>query len=273
MSDKHCPNESELVSFVDADLSPERLARVEQHLEVCSACAKQVVALNELVADVAAELPQPAWDVGAHVDDVMKRLDAPAKSAAGSQRAWWGGALAVAAAAALFVTTRQPGSDAAPAELVARGAHAASSLSRDVGVQIYAQDGALRPLGAASVIGPRTALTAGLRNLGDQPAHVLLFAVDAKNDVHWLAPEFTVPGSDPQAVTVAAATAEQLLPSSVVFDDLAPGSLRVVAVITAQPTRVSQVESLGPQQLSDSGLMARFPRAEVRQILLQVKPE
>jgi hypothetical protein len=273
VSDKNCPSESELVRFVDADLSPERLARVEQHLELCGACAKQVTGLSELVSDVVAEVPQPGWDVGEHVDAVMKRLDAPALRSTNGQLAWWGGALAVAAAAALFVTTGGPDVDAPQGELVARGAAAASSLSRDVGVQVYARDAALRPLGSASVIGQRTALTAGLRNLGNQPAYLLLFAVDANHDVHWLAPEFTVASSDPAAVTIAPATAEQLLPSSVVFDDLAAGSLRVVAVITAEPTRVSEVESLGPEQLSDAGLMARFPQAEVRQILLQVKPE
>jgi hypothetical protein len=57
-----------------------------------------------------------------------------------------------------------------------------------------------------------------------------------------------------------------------VFDDLAPGPLRVVAVITAMPTHVSEVEKLSASQLSDSGLLVRFPRAEIRQIPLQVTP-
>jgi hypothetical protein len=146
----------------------------------------------------------------------------------------------------------------------------APSLSRDVGVQLYAQESALRPLSSGSSIGTTTALTAGLRNLGPQRAHLLLFAIDSRQVVHWIAPEFTAPGSDPEATSIAAATGERLLPTSAVFDDLAPGPLRVVAVITATPTRVSEVETLSAEKLSDSALLARFPRAEIRQILLQV---
>ena len=265
MSDKHCPSEGELVSFVDADLSPEQLRRVEKHLETCGVCGARVMALSELASDVSAEVPQPDWDVAEHVASVMGRLDEPLQ--APRQLRWmaWGGVLLAAAAAVLLFNARS-----APPELAARGASFAASLSRDVGVQLYAQESALRPLGSGSSIGTTTALTAGLRNLGAQRAHLLLFAIDSRQVVHWIAPEFTAPGSDPEATSVAAATGERLLPTSAVFDDLAPGPLRVVAVITATPTRVSEVETLSAEQLSDSGLSLRFPRAEIRQISLQV---
>jgi hypothetical protein len=45
-----------------------------------------------------------------------------------------------------------------------------------------------------------------------------------------------------------------------------------VAVITATPSHVSEVEKLSASQLSDSGLLERFPRAEIRQISLHVTP-
>lgn len=267
MSDKHCPSEGELVSFADADLSPEQLRRVEKHLEICGVCGARVLSLSELQADVAAELPGPDWDVAEHVASVMGRLDQPLAAPSRSRwLPWGGGLLAAAAAVALFQA------QSAPPELAARGAAVAPSLSRDVGVQLYAQESALRPLGSGSSIGTATALTAGLRNLGSQRAHLLLFAIDSRHTVHWIAPEFTAPGSDPEATTLAAATGERLLPTSAVFDDLAPGPLRVVAVITATPTRVSEVETLSAAQLSDSGLLERFPRAEIRQIPLQVTP-
>ena len=38
MSDKPCPSEAELLAFADADLTPERWARVKMHLERCGAC-------------------------------------------------------------------------------------------------------------------------------------------------------------------------------------------------------------------------------------------
>ncbi len=269
MSDKHCPSEGELVSFADADLSPEQLRRVEKHLDACGICGARVVALSELQADVAAEVLGPDWDVAEHVASVMGRLDEPLAAPQLHRPLWlaWGGALLAAAAAVALFRAHD-----APPELAARGAAVAPSLSRDVGVQLYAQESALRPLGSGSSIGPTTALTAGLRNLGSQRAHLLLFAIDSRHAVHWIAPEFTAPGSDPEATTIASATGERLLPTSAVFDDLAPGPLRVVAVITATPTRVSEVDTLSAEQLSDSALLERFPRAEIRQIPLQVTP-
>ena len=267
MSDKHCPPEAELVSFADVDLSPEQLRRVEKHLEGCGICAARVVALSELHSDIAAEVPQPDWDVAEHVASVMGRLDQPVEAPRRPRWLAWGGALLAAAAAVLVFNARS-----APPELAARGAAVASSLSRDVGVQLYAQDTELRALGSGSTIGTKSALTAGLRNLGNQRAYLLLFAIDARQTVHWIAPEFTAPDSDPEATSIAATTGERLLPTAAVFDDLAPGPLRVVAVLTATPTHVSEVEKLSASQLSDSGLLARFPRAEIRQIPLQVTP-
>lgn len=268
MSDKQCPSEAELVSFADAALAPEQLRRIEQHLEICSGCAKQALALSELTGDVAAEVPQPGFDVAEHVAGVMSRLDEPLAHPLRSRWVGWTGALAAAAALVLVVATR--GQTPEAPQLVARGASATATLSRDVGLQLYAQETALRPLGSGSPIRPDTALTAGLRNLGSQRAHLLLFAVDARKSVHWIAPEFTAPGSNPEAATIAASRGERLLPSAAAFDDLAPGPLRVVAVITAEPTHVSDVEALSASQLDDAGLLARFPQAEIRQILLQV---
>jgi hypothetical protein len=266
VSDNH-PSEAELVSFADNDLSPEQLRRIEKHLEVCGACAARVLTLGELCSDIAAEVPQREWDVAEHVAGVMGRLDRPIEAPRRPRLLAVSGAV-LAAAAAVVIFSARP----APHEFSARGAAVASSLSRDVGVQLYAQEAELRPLGSGSSIGTKTALTAGLRNLGNQRAHLLLFAIDARQTVHWIAPEFTAPGSDPEATSIAAATGERLLPTSAVFDDLAPGPLRVVAVITATPTHVSEVEQLSESQLSDRGLLERFPRAEVRQIPLQVSP-
>ncbi|HEY3494939.1 MAG TPA: hypothetical protein VGK73_09645, partial [Polyangiaceae bacterium] len=180
--------------------------------------------------------------------------------------------LALAAAVAVLVGVRGGSSDAPAGEFAARGGPAASSLSRDVGVQLYAQEPALRALGSGSRVGSGTALTAGLRNLGSERAFLLLFAVDAKNAVHWIAPAFTEVGSDPQSESIPRAANERLLASAVVFDDLAGGPLRVVAVITREPRRVSTVESLPPGELAAEALLKRFPNAEVRQFLLEVTP-
>jgi hypothetical protein len=272
MSDKRCPSEAELLSFVDADLPPEQLARIEKHLELCSACAQQTMALSTLVADIAAPLSFGApLDVASHVAGVMQRLDTPPAVPRAPRLLAWCGALA-AAAAALLLLTKLPGSanSGAGGEFTARGASGGASLSRDVGVQLYARQQALVAVRAGSHITAATPLTAGLRNVGSEPAYLLLFAVDAQRAVHWIAPEYTSAGSNPEAFPIAPSSAERLLPSSAVFDDLAPGGLRVVVLLSRRRLHVSDIEGLPPGELGVESLRKRFPFAQVREFSLDV---
>ncbi len=270
MSEKRCPSEVELLSFADADLSPEQLKRVEKHLELCSGCARRVISLHELIADIAAPVGSSPLDMTAHVAGVMERLDSPAP-AKRSRWAVWSGGIAAAAALVLWsVTSPKPPVAAEAGGFTPRGAPSESRLSRYVGLQLYARGETLQPLTAGSRVHPNVALTAGVRNLGGEQVHLLLFAVDSRAQVHWIAPEYARVGSDPQALAIAPGEAEQLLPSAAVFDDLAPGRLRVVAVITREPMRVSAIEALSAEALSGEHLMARFERAEIRQFLLDV---
>jgi hypothetical protein len=271
MSEKRCPNQDELLAFADADLSPEQLGRIEKHLELCGSCAKQVMAVHSLIDDLAAPLVAPRLDMAEHVAGVMRRLDIPV--ATPSRSRWVIGGPLLAAAAALLVSLglRSQSSESA-SEFAARGGPPQASLSRDVGLQLYAQEESPRALQPGGRVRRGTPLTAGLRNLGDQRVYLLLFAVDAAGVVHWIAPEFTVPGSDPLATGMEPSQREQLLPSAVVFDDLAAGPLRVVAVIDRKPARVSEIEALPSSELATDALMKRFPRAETRQFMLEVAP-
>ncbi len=278
MSYKACPSAEDLLGFVDASLAPEQLERVEQHLTRCPGCGQQVATLHELVAGIAAKLVSRAaepFDPEAHVSAVMQRLDAPLATQTRPSRMLWGSALAglgaVAAAALLMVQlTAQP--ELQEGQLTARGSSREAALSRDIGVQLYAREDGLRALGPGSRIRANVPLTAGLRNLSQQRAYLLLFAIDARQTVHWIAPQFLDPSSNPSAATILPSEQERLLPSSVVFDDLAQGTLRIVMLITAQPTHVSQIEMLSSQELNGERLMARFPQAEIRQATLEVTP-
>ena len=277
MSLDECPTEELLLRVVDADLPPEQLSRVREHAATCSVCSRQLAELRLLLEDIAAPVPafpSEGLDVSAHVAGVMQRLDdtvgVDAKEARAVPR-WpvWGGALLAAAALALWVVplARSPG---APPDFLARGGSAPLSFSRDVGVQLYANDEPLRALLPGSRVGAEVAFTTGLRNLGEAPAYLLHFAVDSRQVVHWITPEFTDPATDPLAIAVLPSSGERLTPSAVAFGDLAPGLLRVVAVISAEPIRVSQIERLSPGELEGSRLIQRFPFAEIRQVALEV---
>lgn len=273
MNDRRCPTEIELFRFVDADLSPEQLEQLEKHLRSCSGCAKQVAALRALVADVAAPLDAAPIDVAEHVSGVMARLDEPASPRRRPHVAWWAGLLTTAAAMTLFVVLRSEDPDLAQGQFAARGERSEASLSRDVGVQLYAHDRERAlPLGTGHRLRADAALTAGLRNLGREPAYLLLFAIDARGAVHWIAPEFSTPDTDPEAVSITPSSSERLLPTAAVFDDLATGPLEVVAVVARRPLRVSDIESLSPDVLREQALKGRFPRTDVQRFSLEVTP-
>ena len=97
MSDKQGPTDEELLRFVDADLSPEQMQRIEQHLAGCGVCAGRAAVLRELIEDVRAPLSASDLDVGEHVASVMNRLEAPAAAREGRRFSRWIGALAAAA--------------------------------------------------------------------------------------------------------------------------------------------------------------------------------
>ena len=128
----------------------------------------------------------------------------------------------------------------------------------------------LRPLASGGSISPSTALAVGVRNLGQGPAYALLFAIDSRQVVHWIAPEFNEPGSNPEALHIVPLRDERLLSTQVVFDDLAPGPLRIVTLVSSEPSHVSQVEALSPSELGSATLSQRFPRAEAREVTVTV---
>lgn len=275
MSDS-CASQATLLAFADNDLPPEKLRQLEKHLETCGICAKQVMALSELIEDVAAPVAAVPFDAAEHAAAVMKRLDAPLGHARGVPPAVWAGIFgAVAAAAALLLVLGRephgPGQGDGPrGHFAARGGDAESALGRDVGVQVYTVGPPLRPLASGVRISPSTALAVGVRNLGQGTAYVLLFAVDSKQVVHWLAPGFSEPGSDPEALHIVPLREERLLSTQVVFDDLAPGPLRIVTLVSSEPSHVSQVEALSPDELGSAALSQRFPRAEAREVTVMV---
>jgi predicted anti-sigma-YlaC factor YlaD len=266
-----CPSEDELVRFIDADLSPEDSSRVSEHLGRCQSCGRQVRELRLLVEDLSAT-HTVELDVYAHVKDVMRRLERPSareKRPAVMVRIAAIAAIAASAGLVAHVVGQRHGSTSGTWQ--ARGSSSGESLSRDVGLQVYVLKESLQPLRPGDTIAPDAALTAGLRNLGHSTAHVLLFAVDSRNAVHWITPKYTRSDENPAATELTKTSRERRLPTSVVFEDVAPGPMRIVTIVSPSPMRVSQVEGLPESELAHGNLAQRFANAEVREIIVQVK--
>jgi hypothetical protein len=271
MTRTQCPPEIELVRFVDADLAPETLERVKEHLSQCQLCSEQVKGLHTIAEDIGVTGPIDL-DLAAHVKNVMRRLDVPAARQKRPQSLERFAAIA-AVAASVALVTHVVGSrrDLSLGTWQARGSSTAASLSRDIGVQVYTLAKSLQPLHPGDIMAPDTALTAGLRNLGNATAYVLLFAIDSRHAVHWITPKYTRADENPAATELTSAPNERVLPTSVVFDDMAPGPLRIVTIVSSGLLHVSQVESLPESELNSGNLAHHFVGAEVREIIVEVE--
>ena len=259
-------SEASLLRFVDDDLSQEDTERMRAHLRACQACREQEAALRTLRADVRAPLPHEL-DVAGHVRAVMAALlEADARRPRARRRVPLLAAAALAAAALLSIGLRaRPPSSS----FQARGG-GVSTIARDVGVQLYASGLSLRPLPPGAAIPADAALTAGYRNLSARPVSLLLFALDARNTVHWISPRYSDASEDPLATELPATLDERVLPTTVVFEDVALGALRVISVISAAPTHVSDIEGLAATGLNPRDITRRLPHAEVRETVLRV---
>lgn len=270
-----CPNEAKLVQFVDGALSLDESERMTEHVAGCVLCRRHDQALRTLIADVHAD-EDLELDVKTHVRVVMGRLET-GPPAAGERPFAWGApawsrwlAAAVAAGAVTLPVHHALRSGHGSEELQARGSAISPTLGRDVGVQAYALRQGLEPLSSGAIVDGATPLTAGYRNVGRRPAFLLMFAVDAAGVVHWISPPYVSPQDDPVSTTLLRTADERVLGTTAVFDDLAAGPLRIVAVITPSPAHVSDVETLGAD-VTPGRLARRLPGAEVRETLLEVR--
>jgi hypothetical protein len=267
-----CPTDEDLARLHDGAVSLEKAERLKAHVAVCSRCSQRDSVLRTLIEDVKAPASRRV-DVQAHVRAVMDRLDDPERRpAARDPRRAWAYAGASAVLACVLVSTaylrRYPAGVAD--DWQARGGGAPATLGRDVGVQSYAVEVGLRPLTSGATIERNTPLTAGFRNLGQAPAFLLLFAVDAQHGVHWISPPYSRPEDNPASTTLKATVDEQMLDTTAVLQDVPFGPLRIVAVITSRPAHVSDVEALDGSNLGAARLLVQLPGAEVRETLVAI---
>jgi hypothetical protein len=217
-------------------------------------------------------------DPKAAVDDLMRRLPLATRhaSAMAPSVPWLrrglvaGGLAAVLAAAAVAIVprvARGPG-DA----FQARGAPLGSAIARGVGVRVL-RGGGREELASGARVLPSEAYTVAYRNLLEQPAHLLVFAVDATTAVHWVCPTYLDPTTNPASFTLPASTPDAALPFAVQLESPAPGTMRFVAIVTHSPLHVRDVEALHGADLEYGALRARWPDADVRELAsVQVEP-
>ena len=272
-----CPTQDELIALLDGEATENRAAELRAHLKRCPACQRAWAALEDLTRALAAPVPgTPAPDA---VAKLMRRIEAEERAPAppqGRARRFpfaLGGALAAAAAVvALWLGVRATNHDADL--FAARGAKAAASLQRDVGVVVHRAGERLEPLAAGEVVTQETAYAVSYVNLGRaDAAFLMVFAVDAAGEVHWLEPAYLSAADDPGAIKIEHAEVATTLPTAAVLDAPAPGPLRIVSLISPRPLHVSQIEALAPSDRGLASLRARFPGAVIRELTVSLNAD
>lgn len=261
-----CPGGEELLRLLDGEVTENRALELRQHLAGCPSCARAARAHEAFLARLAA--PVPGVPSPGAVERVMRRVVAEPPTP--SRRRTWrlafpAGALALAAAAAaiLVAVIRPPH----PSVFLARGGPAA--WERKVGVELWTAEAPPHRLTEELLVSPATAYVATYRNLTGATAYLLAFAVDGAGQVHWLYPAFLDPSADPASLPLEA-IASGTLPESVELEQVPPGELRLFTILSPGPLSVSQIERLGPAELTGAALQKRFRGARVETLRLRV---
>jgi hypothetical protein len=256
-----CPPRDEWLRNLDGEVTANRAAELAAHAGGCTACRTQTAALDDIITSLRA----PTVATGpATVARVMAALDDPPAKVQRTRWPWLAGGLAFAAAALLLLVLRPRAST--EDEFTPRGTRTAP-----VAIVVHALDGKdLRRLEPGAWVTPATAYVASYRNTG-ATAYVMVFAIDAKGDVHWLYPAFTDAASDPLAVQIGETPQPSLFGETVVLDAPASGAMNLVVLVTAKPLRVSDIEQLPIDQRSLDALRMHWPDADVTSTLVDVR--
>jgi hypothetical protein len=142
--------------------------------------------------------------------------------------------------------------------------------TQKVGAEVFVLGDALVKLEAGARVSPGVALVASYHNVDKAPAYLMVFGRDVRGELHWVYPGFEDAKKDPESVHLLPLQARQVLPDGVALDDLPAGELELVCLITREPLRVSQIESLPATQRNSFDLRTRFVGARITSLALQV---
>jgi hypothetical protein len=225
-------DELELIALLDGELTENRALELRAHLPGCADCGARLASLQTLAARLRAPLPvDPSF-----VDEVERRLPAAAPLARRRRPLVYGlSALAAAAVVALVALPRRP-------EFTPRGTPAPWHALVSTSLQIVGATSA-RPLRAGDRFAPGEGIAVSARNGNSRvPVYLMVFAVDARGEVHWIVPAWTDPAASPESVALAPGAALPG-PAGRTPEDPAAGKLRVSTLLTRSPMDVRAVES------------------------------
>jgi anti-sigma factor RsiW len=251
-----CPvDELELIALSDGELTENRARELREHLQPgpagCARCAGRLARLEALATQLRA--PVAGASDASFVDEVERRLPAARGPRAASGRSWSRRGLALTALAgtalaAAVILVVVPARLFSPPEFAPRGTpaawHALVSRSLDI-VSARPAPGAplSRPLAPGERMRPGDGIAVSAHNgHRELPVYLMVFAVDAGGEVHWIVPAWTDPSDTPRAILLRPG-AELPEPAGRTPEGPAPGKLRVSTLLLRAPLDVRAVEA------------------------------
>ena len=259
-----CPSHQEWLCLIDGEATENRAAELRAHASGCSHCAHELEMQRQLMRDLAAPVPVSP-DAVQSVMRKLENVERPSRRFGWPGWAFAGGALA-AAALATFLIVPFTGGDRG--SFRARGHRV--PWTQKVGVEVWAIDSSPRKLEAGAPLSPATPIVASYHNVDAVAAYLLIFAVDARGELHWAYPGFEDAKTDPEAVRLDPLQMKKVLPDSVMLDDLPAGPMELVTFISREPLHVSRIEALPASERSVASLRVRFSTARIEGLALRV---
>jgi len=272
-----CASDDAFSLLLDDGQPADRVRELEAHLSGCASCRGRLESMRSLhdALRVPARGPSTAEAFRSRVSTKI------AASSPTSRERWrWplrfaiGGAGAMCALMLVYALVHQGAPrDAAlhmgalsredpPGTFIARG----GALDPDarVGVEAFqVREGRSSPLRDGALLYPEEGFAFRATNLGDEELHVVIFALDERGEVHWLHPQWRDPKDNPASLRIAPRSRGVVLEGTVRPVDAPGKNVRVVAVMSATPTRVRAVEAGLAGLTAKTPTAARFPGQRV----------
>lgn len=156
----------------------------------------------------------------------------------------WGGAAAAALIAlAASIRLYDAQSDSVPGGSIAARGGVMPNLSATVEAFVgRAAPGAPSALLEGAVLHPGDGILVRYSNPDARDVYLMVFAIDTRNEVHWIHPAYLNRGSNPTSLKLEQSVIARTLDEVAEPEDPAPGQLRVYALLSHIPLDVRGVE-------------------------------
>jgi hypothetical protein len=238
--------DAELAAYIDGEVTRSEAERVEAEVATCAATQRRVAGLERIRDALASPVPElESTDLAASIREAIA-LKPPARGWARARR--WLAPACIAAAGMLAAVYGIRDAPSAPSQAgeefrakSARPEH--GTAARWAGIQAYYVHSGHEPSRVSGRVPADAGLLFSYTNIGRRPFEFLMiFAIDARGEVHWAYPAYERAGTNPSAIRIEQGEAEKPL-AEVIHLDLAPGSATLHALFMMRPLRVLDVEA------------------------------